>query len=249
MNLISGAGISPVDAGRTGQRAGFGKVRFTKGEKVYYTGHWDTLAMEKIMGKIFCLMGKSASGKDTIYGKLLKQPGLNLKRVIPYTTRPVRSGEREGETYFFRTLEQAAEMERSGKIIEIRDYHTVHGLWRYFTADDGHICLERDSYLMIGTLEAYGKIRDYFGAESVVPLYVWVDDGLRLERALAREREQANPRYAEMCRRFLADEEDFSEEKLAQAGIQVRFENQTMEQVLEDMIRYIRDEAAGRKES
>ena len=66
------------------------------------------------------------------------------------------------------------------------DYHTMHGLWRYFTADDGQICLEKHSYLMIGTLEAYGKIRDYFGAESVKPLYVWVEDGERLARALER---------------------------------------------------------------
>lgn len=191
------------------------------------------------MGKIFCLMGKSASGKDTIYRELLEKKDLGLRRVIPYTTRPVRSGEVDGETYFFRTLDEAAQMEREGRIIEIRDYHTVHGLWRYFTADDGQICLEKNSYLMIGTLEAYEKIRDYFGAEYVVPVYVWVDDGERLSRALARERSQENPKYAEMCRRFLADEEDFSPEKLRKAGIGKGFENRTMEQVLGEIAAYI----------
>ena len=39
----------------------------------------------------------------------------------------------------------------------------------------------------------------------MVPLYVEVDDGLRLSRALERERKQTEPKYAEMCRRFLAD--------------------------------------------
>ena len=133
-------------------------------------------------------------------------------------------------------------MEREGKVIEIRDYHTMHGLWRYFTADDGQICLEKHSYLMIGTLEAYGKIRDYFGAESVKPLYVWVEDGERLARALERERSQEHPKYAELCRRFLADEEDFSPEKLQEAGVTRWFENRSLDQVLGELTAYIREE-------
>ena len=42
------------------------------------------------MGKIFCVMGKSASGKDTIYNKILQDDSLMLSRIIPYTTRPIR---------------------------------------------------------------------------------------------------------------------------------------------------------------
>ncbi len=45
------------------------------------------------MGKIFCVMGKSASGKDTIYNKILQDDSLMLSRIIPYTTRPIRDGE------------------------------------------------------------------------------------------------------------------------------------------------------------
>lgn len=201
------------------------------------------------MGKIFCLMGKSASGKDTLYKKLLEQKDLHLKRVIPYTTRPIRSGERDGDNYFFRTLEEAAQMEREGRVIEIRNYHTVHGLWRYFTADDGQICLDRYSYLMIGTLEAYEKIRDFFGAGAVIPLYVWVDDGERLFRALERERRQEHPRYAEMCRRYLADEEDFAPDRLRQAGIEKTFENSGLESALKELSDYIRENLEERQEA
>ncbi len=200
------------------------------------------------MGKIFCLMGKSASGKDTIYRELLERKNLGLHRVIPYTTRPARAGEVDGETYFFRTPDEAARMEREGRIIEIREYHTVHGLWRYFTADDGQICLETGSYLMIGTLEAYEKLRDFFGAEYVVPVYIWVNDGERLSRALARERSQENPKYLEMCRRFLADEEDFSPEKLREAGIGKGFENCTMEQALGEIAAYIAGQTEQKEE-
>ncbi len=191
------------------------------------------------MGKIYCLMGKSASGKDFVYKNLLLDESLNLQHIVLYTTRPIRIGETEGLTYFFRTNEEADEMERAGRVIEMRSYNTVHGIWKYFSADDGQIDLTKQDYLMIGTLEAYEKIRDYFGTENVIPIYVWVEDGERLARALKRERKQEQPKYAEMCRRFLADSQDFSEENLEKAGITHTFENLEKEQILEDVRDYI----------
>lgn len=193
------------------------------------------------MGKIFCLMGKSASGKDTIYNQLLASKELNLHNVILYTTRPIRSGEKDGETYFFCTDEGACQLESAGKIIEMRAYDTMHGVWKYFTADDGQIDLASDdSYLMIGTLEAYEKIRDYFGQEQVLPIYIHVDDGLRLSRALERERGQAEPKYAELCRRFLADEEDFSPEKRERLGIKQVFVNECLEETVQTITAYMK---------
>ncbi len=53
-------------------------------------------------------------------------------------------------------------------------------------------------------------------------MLIELDDGIRLQRALNRERTQAEPKYAEMCRRFLADSEDFSQEKIERAGISRR---------------------------
>ena len=193
-----------------------------------------------IMGNIYCLMGKSASGKDTIYNRLLAMEGLHLRRVVPYTTRPMRSGETDGQTYVFCTEQQVADFEAAGKIIELRAYHTMYGIWKYFTADDGQICLAESDYLMIGTLEAYEQIRDYFGMDKVCPVYVEVDDGLRLQRALDLERAQDQPKYAEMCRRFLADEEDFSEENLERAGITKRFQNTDLDQVTQEIASYMK---------
>ncbi len=193
------------------------------------------------MGKIFCLMGKSASGKDYIYKTLLAQKDCGLRRVVPYTTRPIRFNEVDGQSYRFCTDAEADAMAREGRVIEMRSYDTVHGVWKYFTADDGQIDLADDDYLMIGTLESYEKIRDYFGAEYVVPIYVWVEDGERLARALHRERKQEQPKYAEMCRRFLADERDFSEENLEKAGITTRFENIEKEQIVADVRQYIEE--------
>lgn len=45
------------------------------------------------MSKIFYIMGKSSSGKDTIYKKI-REKLPQLKRITPYTTRPIREGDR-----------------------------------------------------------------------------------------------------------------------------------------------------------
>lgn len=193
------------------------------------------------MSKIFYVMGKSSSGKDTIYKRLMeKNP--DFRTVVPYTTRPVRDGEKDGVEYFFADAAQLNEMQEAGKVIEVRSYNTRCGVWTYFTADDGQINLEEHDYLMIGTLVSYQALKEYFGAEKIVPLYIQVEDGERLFRALKRERREAVPRYAELCRRFLADEEDFSEEKLQEAGIQRRFENRDLEICLNEIQDFIRSE-------
>ena len=140
------------------------------------------------MGKIFCVMGKSSSGKDTIYRMLLQNTDLHLAKVVLYTTRPIRANEKEGREYFFVDIKRQEELQKAGKVIELRTYETVHGPWSYFTVDDGQICLEEKNYLMITTLEAYEKIREYFGEDSIIPIYIEVEDGVRLQRALDREK-------------------------------------------------------------
>lgn len=177
------------------------------------------------MGKIFYIMGKSASGKDKIYSELLQNEKLGLKELVLYTTRPIRHGEEDGKQYYFVDEKRLNQLRDAGKIIEERAYQTVHGVWTYFTADEGQIALEQANYIGIGTLESYGKMRQYFGLEKIVPVYVEVEDGIRLERALIREKKQEQPKYKEMCRRFLADCEDFSEENIAAEKIERRFFN------------------------
>lgn len=191
------------------------------------------------MSKIVCLMGKSSSGKDTIFRELLKEGTLGLKTIVPYTTRPIRTGEVDGVDYHYTDEEGFQKLLADGKIIEERAYNTVHGLWRYFTVADESIQLEKQDYCMIGTLEAYVHIKEYFGEDKVLPVYIEIDDGERLQRALSRERSQTEPKYEEMCRRFLADCQDFSEEKIQAAGIKIRFENESLDSCLLRIVQYI----------
>lgn len=190
------------------------------------------------MGKIYYVMGKSCSGKDTIYKRLAKMHP-EFRTIVPYTTRPIREGESDGVEYFFVDEERLGEMQEAGRIIEARSYDTKCGVWTYFTADDGQIDLDAYDYLVIGTLVSYQALKEYFGSSALVPIYIEVEDGVRLERAIGREREQAVPQYAEMCRRFLADAEDFSEENLKKAEISRRFENDELGKCLDEIEAYI----------
>lgn len=192
------------------------------------------------MGRIFYLMGKSSTGKDSFYKKLLSEEALGLKKIVMYTTRPIRANERNGEEYFFVNDEQLERLKAAGKVIECRSYQTAHGIWNYFTVCDEQLDLEKNDYVTIGTLESYNASKSYFGEGVLEPIYIEVDDGIRLQRALDRERSQDRPKYKEMCRRYIADSDDFSEEKIAEAGITKRFENDVFEQCLEEIIAHIR---------
>lgn len=194
------------------------------------------------MNKIFYIMGKSASGKDNIYKRLLADENLNLHELVLYTTRPQRQDEVDGREYFFVDDEKFRELQAQGKIIESRSYRTIYGIWTYFTADEGRIELEQNNYIGIGTLESYEKMLEYFGEDVMRPIYVEVEDGERLMRALKREQKETKPKYDEMCRRFLADCEDFSEEKIAHAGITQRFENVDFENCIKKIQKYVKDE-------
>lgn len=198
------------------------------------------------MGKLIVLMGKSASGKDTIFNLLKEDASLDLKRLVPYTTRPKRAGEADGETYHFVTEADFVRLSEEDRIIEARSYDTVYGVWRYFTVKDEQLDLERNSYLLIATLEAYEQIVQYFGSEKVLPIMITLDDGVRLERALQRERAEKQPKYEEMCRRFLADSADYAAEKIKAAGIHTLFENDTLEKTVSEIRDYIRCEVDGR---
>ena len=187
------------------------------------------------MGKIFCLMGKSSSGKDTIFKEIRDDKDLNLKPVVSYTTRPKRINETQGVEYLFINEEQLDEFEKADKVIEKRVYHTVHGDWYYCTINDGQIDLNINNYLLITTLESYESLKKYYGEDKVYPLYVDIEDGIRLERALEREKMQANPNYNELCRRFLADNQDFSQENLSKLNINKFYINEDLQECIDEI--------------
>lgn len=193
--------------------------------------------------KIIYIIGKSSVGKDTIYQILKKK--MNLKTYVMYTTRPIRTGEKNGIDYYYLKQEEMEKYinEIDSKVMECRTYNTVYGPWTYATIVDKQFESDND-LLMEGTLESYNAVRMYFENDkkiNVIPIYIEVDDGIRLERALKREKEQENPKYEELCRRFLADSQDFSEEKIEESGIEKRFQNINLDDCVKEIIEYIKN--------
>ncbi len=164
------------------------------------------------MSRIYCIVGPSAVGKDTFYKELLSVRGDRLTPVIPSTTRPMRTGEVNGVDYHFVTMDELAALEAEGRVIEKREYHTTQGLWVYFTMKFD-LAAQRD-YVLISTLEGAERLQAYYGADHVTVVFLRLDAGVRLSRSIAREMRQKHPDYAEICRRFLADEQDFAPERV-----------------------------------
>ena len=170
---------------------------------------------------LYCIIGKSCSGKDTIFSRLIGDPELSLKRLVTCTTRPKRPGEEEGVEYRFFSENAFREIESAGRLIEKRQYETRLGTWYYFTADDTDVSAGR--YLVIATVDSCASYIARWGKENVMPIYIEAADHTILMRYIRREEKREEPRYDEVCRRFLADKEDFSEERLSSIGVEARF--------------------------
>ncbi len=165
------------------------------------------------MNHIYCIIGKSGTGKDTVLEEILSNQSLSINKLVPYTTRPMREGEIDGKNYHFVSKEKFIEMDNNGFVIEKRSYDTVQGEWIYFTAVSD--VNDYEDYIIITTQEAIPAFFKAFGEDRVHVIYLKIDDKLRLERCIARESQQDAPNYKEVCRRFIADEGDFDEEKIS----------------------------------
>lgn len=173
------------------------------------------------MGKIFMILGKSASGKDTIVSRVRKALPCQLEPIVPYTTRPMRPGEVEGEQYHFITEKEMTEIPEE-MIIEQRCYQTVYGNWYYMNLKK-NIDLDSKSYIIIGTIPVLKAFREIY-KEKVIAIYIYSGAKDRLLRSINRSK-GTTEEMMEICRRFLKDEEDFSSEHVTYEQINLLVSN------------------------
>lgn len=114
----------------------------------------------------------------------------------------------------------------------------MHGIWNYFTVDDGQVDLANDSYLLVGTLESYRKVQAYYGLEQVIPIYVEVEDGLRLSRAVERNGRRGS-RSMQSCADGSWRMKRIFPKKSFRSGNCERFQNDDLERCLQEIFREI----------
>lgn len=149
---------------------------------------------------MLCIIGKTASGKDTTVNELITKH--NFKKLITYTTRPMRKGEKQNITYHFIPEEDFKQKIEDGFFAEWKTYETVEGTWYYGTSLED---LEKadDNTVIILTPNGY---RDVIKKLSKKPIavYIYANNSTIKKRLSARG---DNPKEAE--RRIKHDNEDF----------------------------------------
>ena len=74
-------------------------------------------------GVLFVMSGPSGTGKGTICGKLLANKENDVFLSVSSTTREIRKGEIDGETYNYTTVENFKKMIDNGEMLEYAMYN------------------------------------------------------------------------------------------------------------------------------
>lgn len=147
------------------------------------------------------LLGKSASGKDTVVNNLIHNYG--YEKIITWTTRPMRPGEKQDLTYHFTDDEDFEEKIEEGFFAEWKKYNSVFGTWYYGTAVQD-ITNNPNNKIIILTPSGYEDIKEYINDEEILSVYL--DSSLRTLYKRLKFRGD-NPK--EIKRRLLHDIKDF----------------------------------------
>lgn len=148
------------------------------------------------------LLGKSASGKDTVVNNLIHNY-YGYEKIITWTTRPMRPGEKQDLTYHFTDDEDFEEKIEEGFFAEWKKYNSVFGTWYYGTAVED-VTKDTDDKVIILTPNGYEDIKEYINKEDVLSVYL--DSSVKTLYKRLKLRGD-NPK--EIRRRLLHDIKDF----------------------------------------
>ncbi len=158
--------------------------------------------------KVIVICGFSASGKDKITKYI--SDNYNYKMVISHTSRPIRPSESQGNTYYFISKQQFEDMIAKNEFIECRKYNTIYkgmiDLWYYGVHKDS-IDLTKNNYIVVLDVKGLIEFKKHFKG-NIISFFINVDEPTRKQRCINRE----DFDETEWARRWLDDEENFTEE-------------------------------------
>ena len=100
------------------------KVIFDKDEMNALTDIISQLSIQTENNKKpLIILGPSGVGKDTIINMLLNKYPKIFYKLVSFTTRKIREGEKEGIDYFYITKEKFQEKKNENKLIGIQEYN------------------------------------------------------------------------------------------------------------------------------
>ena len=149
--------------------------------------------------KVIAIIGKSGSGKDTIFSYLRSSTDFNF--IVRSTTRPMRPNEVNGVTYNFMTEQEYAKKFLNFEFVEVGTFRD----WFYGTEKSS---LDA-SKINIGIFDVGGveQLKEHADIDLYI-FYITAKGKVRLIRSLSREKD---PDISEIFRRYKADEEDFAD--------------------------------------
>lgn len=148
---------------------------------------------------VIVLLGKTSSGKDTICNQLIQK---GYKKLVTYTTRPMRPGEVQDETYHFISKEEFETLISKGFFAEYTSYNTVNGVWYYGSAiDDYESNLD---LIIILNPSGYEQILKNLNKEDITSFYIYSNI-----KTIKNRLKKRGDKEEEAKRRIEADMADF----------------------------------------
>ncbi|MEG0728181.1 MAG: deaminase [Anaerovoracaceae bacterium] len=204
---------------------------------------------------IFCIVGRSCSGKDTIRERLLDMEHLGASRYVMYTNRPKRIGEFDGIHYNFInkdiiSCDQMRDELAKDKIsvIHTEEYSVVdpdNDKWylSWYYAIPKLKQSPGDNHIIICNPESAIKIKN---AESNNPLQTNVyiikidsDEDIILNRMITREEKQENPNFDEVFRRYSSDKIRYGNHKEIKYDLVVKNNHKDIDNIVEELEKFI----------
>ena len=131
--------------------------------------------------KIIAIVGFSSAGKDTLAKYAHDNLGYNF--VVSHSTRPMRSGESQGNPYYFINDNEMCSLFVQNKLIEAREYDSVYGKWFYAVSKDE--IEDSKKYVVVVDFSGFKSLKKHFG-DRVQSVFIECSEPERRKRAQLR---------------------------------------------------------------
>lgn len=176
-----------------------------------------------------CILGKSASGKSTILNRLIDH---GYKKIITYTTRPIRKGEVQDREYHFISNDEFKEKIDSGFFAEWKSYNTLNGTWYYGSAKEDYINADSKTIIIL-TPSGY---KDIVKILNITPksIYIYANSKTIKNRLYLRGDDNN-----EIVRRMKTDNEDFKGIEIFVDKIVYNNDSDDIQKIVKTIIKYM----------